>query len=388
MKIGLISVGQAGGKIADALLEYEQRSNETFIADVLAVNTAKADLLGLDLVPVENRVLIGQSRVKGHGAGADNELGAKIAQEDTDEVMNAVAQFPTSTIDAFLVVAGLGGGTGSGGAPVFARELARRYDEPTYGLGVLPGREEGGIYQLNAARSFRTFVREVDNLVLFDNESWRRGGGESLQMGYDYINRELATRIGILLTAGEASEATPESVVDASEIINTLSGGGVTSVGYATSELTRARRGLLQQFSSAPKFETTDTVNQITTTVRQAALGRLSLPCELAGVQRALVVVAGPPEALSRRGVERAMTWIEEQTGSMEVRGGDYPIPDEDRLAALVVFSGLSNAPRLDELKQMAVETQQNIEQIRERAPAAFDDLVWSGDDDELEPLF
>lgn len=387
MKIGLISVGQAGGKIADALLEYEQRSDEEFIADTLAVNTAKADLLGLDHVPLQKRILIGQSRVKGHGAGADNELGARIAQEDRDEVLNAVAQFPSSEIDAFLLTAGLGGGTGSGGAPVIARELGRQYDEPTYGLGVVPGREEGGIYQLNAARSFRTFVGEVENLILFDNEAWRRAGGESLQTGYDYINRELATRLGVLFTAGEATDATPESVVDASEIINTLAGSGVSSIGYATSQLTRARRGLLERFSGSQPLEEPDTVNQITTTVRQAALGRLSLPCELNGIERALVIVAGPPDALSRRGVERAMSWVEEQTGSMEVRGGDYPLPGEDRLAALVLFSGVAEAPRLDELRQMAIETQQNIKQIQERSPAAFDELIWSGDD-ELEPLF
>jgi len=71
-------------------------------------------------------------------------------------------------IDAFLVVAGLGGGTGSGGAPVIARHLKRIHTEPVYGLGILPGSDEGGIYTLNAARSLKTFVDEVDNLMLFD----------------------------------------------------------------------------------------------------------------------------------------------------------------------------------------------------------------------------
>ena len=387
MKIGLIAVGQAGGKIADALFEYEFRSRETFITDVLAVNTAKADLLGLEHVPVDNRLLIGQSRVKGHGAGADNVLGTEIGQEDSIEVMNEVGSFPISQLDAFLVVAGLGGGTGSGAGPVIARELRRQYDEPVFGLGILPGPDEGGIYQLNAARSFKTFVDQTDNLILFDNGAWRHGGDESLETGYDYINRELATRVGVLFTAGEATDATPESVVDSSEIFNTLKGGGVSTIGYATSNLTRSHRGLLSRYKTKPRYEEADTVHQITTTVRQAALGRLTLPCELRGVQRALVIVAGPPEALSRKGVERSMGWIQDATGSMEVRGGDYPLPDEDSIAALVLLSGVADAPRLAALKQVAVETQQNIAAIRDEAPAALEDLVWSGND-ELKPLF
>jgi cell division GTPase FtsZ len=50
------------------------------------------------------------------------------------------------------------------------------YEEPVYGPGILPDGEEGGIYHLNAARSFVTFIEEVDNLLLFDNAAWRMGG--------------------------------------------------------------------------------------------------------------------------------------------------------------------------------------------------------------------
>src|SRR6056297_2220119 len=157
-------------------MEYEKNSRAEFIVDAIAVNSAKADLLGLERIPLDKRVLIGQSRVKGHGAGADNELGAELAQEDIEEVRGAIDEVPVHEIDAFLVVAGLGGGTGSGGAPVIARELGQLYAEPVYGLGALPGQDEGGIYTLNAARSIQTFVRETANLVLVDNDGWRNQG--------------------------------------------------------------------------------------------------------------------------------------------------------------------------------------------------------------------
>jgi hypothetical protein len=151
--------------------------------------------MGLEHIAEDQRVLIGQSRVKGHGVGADNELGAEIAEEDIDEVQGAIDSIPVHEVDAFLVVAGLGGGTGSGGAPVLAKHLKRIYTEPVYGLGILPGSDEGGIYTLNAARSFQTFVREVDNLMVFDNDAWRKTG-ESVQGGYEEINEEIVRRFG------------------------------------------------------------------------------------------------------------------------------------------------------------------------------------------------
>ncbi|MFB6131534.1 MAG: cell division protein, partial [Salinigranum sp.] len=78
MKLALIGFGQAGGKIVDKFIEYERRTGTDIFRQPMAVNTAKVDLRGLERVPQDRRVLIGQSRVKGHGVGADNELGAEI----------------------------------------------------------------------------------------------------------------------------------------------------------------------------------------------------------------------------------------------------------------------------------------------------------------------
>lgn len=67
MKIGLVGVGQAGGKITQAIVEYGHHTDAEFVTAAIAVNTAKADLLGLDWLPMEDRLLIGQSRSRGTG---------------------------------------------------------------------------------------------------------------------------------------------------------------------------------------------------------------------------------------------------------------------------------------------------------------------------------
>ena len=99
--------------------------------------------MGLAHVSGDKRILIGQDRVKGHGVGADNSLGAEIAEEELDIMQNIIDQIPTHEVDAFLIVAALGGGTGSGGGPILARHLKKIYTkEPIYGLGIIPSLEE------------------------------------------------------------------------------------------------------------------------------------------------------------------------------------------------------------------------------------------------------
>ena len=392
MKLALIGFGQAGGKIVDRFLEYERQTNGSFVGGTLAINTAMADLAGLELIPKPNRVLIGQSRVKGHGVGADNELGADVTSEDIDEIQRALDDVPVHDVDAFLIVAGMGGGTGSGGAPVLAKHLKRLYNEPVYGLGVLPASDEGGIYTLNAARSFQTFVREVDNLLVFDNEVWR-SAGESVEGGYAGINEEIVRRFGLLFSAGEVrpGEQVAESVVDSSEIINTLGCGGVSTIGYASESVTSANGGLLSRFGSDRNgydgLDTSNETNRITSLVRKAALGRLTLPAEIASAERALVLTSGPPERLSRKGIERGRKWIEDETGSMEVRGGDYPLPNADTVSSVVLLGGIHQVPRIKELQRVAAEAQDNIRELRAQSEANVQQLV-STANGELEPLF
>jgi len=389
VKLGLIGFGQAGGKIVDAFLDYDVGTPGEFVRSAVAVNTATTDLQGLSHVPDDHRVLIGQTRVKGHGVGADNDLGAEIASEDIGEIQGAVDSMPIHDVEAFLIVAGLGGGTGSGGAPILARHLKQVYNEPVYGLGVLPATDEGGIYTLNAARSLQSFVRETDNMLAFDNDAWRKAG-ESMVEGYARLNDELVRRFGILFSAGEfvPGEDVGQNVVDSSEIVNTLAAGGVSTVGYAAADLER-NRGLLSRFRNddGSTKDVSDRTTRITSLVRQATAGRLTLPCEVESAERALLVVSGPPEELDRKGIESARNWLEEQTDSLEVRGGDYPIPGEGRVAVSVLLSGVTDVPRVKALQRIAVETKDAMSENRERSRDELQGLI-DDDGDELQPLF
>ncbi|MFA5331497.1 MAG: tubulin/FtsZ family protein [Methanoregula sp.] len=395
MRVFFIGFGQAGGKIVDMFIEQDKKLGTNSFRGI-AVNTARTDLMGLNTIEMKDRILIGQTLVKGHGVGTDNVTGARVAADEIDSIINAVDCRGTHDIDAFVIVAGLGGGTGSGGSPVLARHLKRIYREPVYALGIIPAPEEGRLYSYNAARSLTTLVNEADNTFIFDNSAWKNEG-ESVKSAFMRLNNEVVRRFAILFRAGEVGRmGVGEMVVDSSEIINTLRGGGITSVGYAISEVTSARTkqqkgifgGLKDNLKNTlgAKKESNEEVlmgedrsAKIVGLVRRAMLGRLTLPCDYSTAERALVLVAGPPDEMDRKGVEKAKSWVEENIAGVEVRGGDYPVNSE-YVAAVVMLATVGNAPRIKELLDIARETKEDVIKSKEKKSNMFEESI--------EPLF
>ncbi|EJG07482.1 Tubulin/FtsZ GTPase [Methanofollis liminatans DSM 4140] len=391
MRVFFIGFGQAGGKVVDMFIEQDKKSGMNSFRGIV-VNTARTDLMGLKNIELKDRILIGQTVVKGHGVGTDNVTGARIAADEIDSIINSIDTRGTHDVDAFVIVAGLGGGTGSGGSPVLARHLKRIYREPVYVLGLLPAPEEGRLYTYNAARSLSTLVNEADNVFVFDNSAWKNEG-ESVKTAYSRLNDEIVRRFGVLFRAGEVSKAgVGEMVVDSSEIINTLRGGGISSVGYAVTEVvsdrTKQKRGffggLKESFSKKEKAEEVlmgeDKSAKVIALVRRAMLGRLTLPCDYSTAERALVLVAGNPNEMDRKGVEKAKSWVEENIAGVEVRGGDYPV-DSNYIAAVVVLATIGEAPRVRELFEIAKETKEDVIRSKEKRASMFDDQ-------DIDPLF
>lgn len=390
MRIGLIGIGQAGGKISDRLLEYDINIGADFIRDALAVNTARQDLSGLEKIPEEKRMLVGESEFKGNGVGADNTKGRDIMEKEVNEVISRVDEMPFHEIDAFVVVASLGGGTGSGGIPVLSRELKNRYSEPVYGLGILPSSNEGDIYTINAARALDSVADSTDNLLLFDNDAWSRGRG-SLEEWYSELNQKIALRFGSLFAAGEMdnSDEIAENVVDASEITNTLSCGGISAIGYSGNDLDpdKVNPGLLQRLLSGVDIDEGKATTRMRSLTEQAVSGTQTVPVNIKSTERALVVFTGPPKFITRKGMEEGRSVVETKTESMEVRGGDYPRPDSTSISCTVLLSGVYDIPRVKEIQEIAVEADERIEQVRDERGEKFEELLRNEKAEEIDSL-
>lgn len=388
MKLAVIGVGNAGSKILDRMLAFEAETDRDLCQHVLAINTARTDLAKPDYVPHDRRILVGDThqKAKGHGVGGDVEIGAEVMEQDLDEIRRAFDDVEIHDVDAILVSAGLGGGTGSGGGPVIIKELQSMYDEPVYGLGVLPGEYEGGRPALNAARSLQSFVNNVDNFIAFDNDAWR-ARDQTLQEGYDEMNKELATRIVTLLAAGEHDEPeVAENVMDSSDIIRTLDANGVSSIGYAASPLDRDGHGFLSRFREEHDFDGGTQAAKINGLVRRAVNSRLTIPGEVSSADRVLAVISGPPDQFSRKGLESSRQWLEQRCETVEVLAGDDPREGAGTISATVLLSNVTETPRIDSIQEQAVEAQASIraqEAVREEEIRA----LITDEDNELDPV-
>ncbi len=130
MKLVVVGFGQCGGRIADEFSKLNKKAHAQRGIDIVtgayAVNTDAADLSGLTSIKrdYQHRILIGSRKTGGHGVGKINELGAEIAREDADKVIDAIRTtkrfFET---DAFLFIASSSGGTGSGAVSVMTQQI-------------------------------------------------------------------------------------------------------------------------------------------------------------------------------------------------------------------------------------------------------------------------
>jgi len=364
MKLIVCGLGSAGCRIADTLAAADERGPRSAVVDTVALDTDQGSLADLETIPEDNRHLYGTLTGSGRGFDGHRNRGLESADEELTELFRAVDDLSTSRGDAFLLCTSLAGGTGATLLPKLAAELREVYGVPIYGVGVLPetDRTETTDQQrqaANAGKAVDPVLEATDALFVFDNALWTKTAESAVEPAVrDRLNETLSTRLIALFEAGEADRSgrVAESVVDASEVINTLSDGRIVALGYATQEIerpTESRFGL-GLFSKEVDLDETTAIKAIETTVRRAVNGKLTVDVDRGAVERGLLVTGGPPEWLNRRAIADARSWLAQETGSVEIRGGDIPTPDTDEILALVVLAGIGDCQRLGELRAAA----------------------------------
>jgi cell division protein FtsZ len=155
--IKVIGCGGGGVNAVDGMINAGLSGVE-----FIAVNTdAQALLPSLADVKVD----IGRDRTKGLGAGANPEIGRLSAKDSINEINEVV-----SGADVVFVTAGMGGGTGTGSAPIVAN-CAKKAGALTVGVVTTPFAFEGGKRMTNALEGINNFSKEVDTLIVVPNEN-------------------------------------------------------------------------------------------------------------------------------------------------------------------------------------------------------------------------
>ncbi|MBP1156272.1 MULTISPECIES: cell division protein FtsZ [unclassified Paenibacillus] len=155
-KIKVIGVGGGGSNAVNRMIDNGVKGVE-----FITVNT---DAQALHLAKSEQRLQIGDKLTRGLGAGANPEVGKKAAEESRELIMNAL-----KGSDMVFVTAGMGGGTGTGAAPVIA-EIAKECGALTVGVVTRPFTFEGRKRHMQAEQGIAALKEKVDTLIVIPND--------------------------------------------------------------------------------------------------------------------------------------------------------------------------------------------------------------------------
>lgn len=155
-KIIVVGVGGAGNNAVNRMIDESING-----VDFIGVNTDKQ---ALSLCKASKLLQIGEKLTKGLGAGAKPEIGEKAAEESYDELMNALQNY-----NMVFVTCGMGGGTGTGAAPVVAK-IAKDLGILTVGVVTKPFRFEAKARMTNALAGIEKLKGNVDTLIVIPND--------------------------------------------------------------------------------------------------------------------------------------------------------------------------------------------------------------------------
>ena len=376
MKLLVIGLGQCGGRIADefARLGMTARTQRkiTILTGAYAVNTDIADLTGLATIKpdYQHRVLIGGQKTGGHGVGKINELGAEIARDDGDKIIDAIRSTEQlAETDAFLLIAGAAGGTGSGAIAAITQKLKERFiEKPLYNLIVLPFQheeeiEERSIY--NSATCLKSTYLVADAVIVVDNQRYI-SKNFSIRSNLNKINSLIVEPFYNLLCAGE--EKRPEyigsRVLDAGDIIQTLSGW--TVIGHNRSPISGGRKS----FHFREKVADSQKGSQAMVN----AISEMSLQCSPQDAGRGLYLISAPPKEIDMNLIKDVGAHIKRLAPEAIIRTGDYP-REKNALDITVILSELSSVKKITDYFTQTINLVTTIKRKREGVEVEQRDL-------------
>ena len=181
--IRVIGVGGGGNNAVNRMIAANIRGVE-----FISVNT---DRQALRKSEASKQMVIGEKITRGFGAGANPDVGARAAEESLDEIKNALAG-----ADMVFVTAGMGGGTGTGAAPIVAR-VAHEMGILTIGIVTKPFSFEGKRRMEQADRGIKELRQYVDSLVVIPNEKLKQVSDTRITLGNAFEIADDVLRRGV-----------------------------------------------------------------------------------------------------------------------------------------------------------------------------------------------
>ena len=402
MRVLAIGLGGAGARIVDTLYGQDLAGAVHCMA-ALAVDFDLDTLMRLKSLPSIGRI---------HFPPIDPTTPYDVQTTiDIEQVMTQIQQVDTIEIDSILIFAGLGGSMVDA-APLIIPELRKSFLEPIFAVVTLPCGGEGKKRSAKAADDIEKLKPLVDAVILFDNDTWYRKIKDELAITdekvakreipkrlakkilhqplnrreyiHTLLNTRIARQMGLILHAGEFSEAG----VEVGRGRPRRRGGPEHPRRDGSRRHRVCRRESPQR---VPEFfdrwrpvsyfiqNSQNKASRIVSLAKKAIYEEVSVPCDLTSADKALVLIAGPSQELSMRGFQTVRKWIDRSISGLEMRSGDYPIQNTGHVGIIIMLSGMRNIPRLDELAQLREEYRVEVEQDGQAVRRGTPGIRWEG---------
>ncbi|WP_321530844.1 cell division protein FtsZ [uncultured Desulfuromonas sp.] len=242
-KIKVIGVGGGGSNVVDAMI------NAQIIGVEFIVANTDAQALKRSVAPM--KIQLGTKLTKGLGAGANPDIGREAAMEDRSRIVELL-----TGADMVFVACGLGGGTGTGAAPVIA-EAAKEVGALTVGVVTKPFSREGRQRLVKAESGVEELKRVVDSLIVIPNDRLIGLAGKNMSIldafkPSDDVLRQAVQGISDLITTSGLIN------VDFADVKSVMSERGMAMMGIGVSEGEKRASEAAQQAISSPLLEEID----------------------------------------------------------------------------------------------------------------------------------
>ena len=329
-KIKVIGIGGGGGNSLSRMREIGIKGGE-----LIAINTDAQDLLYAN---ADQKILIGKESTQGLGAGSNPRVGHEAAKESESEIKKKLAG-----ADMVFITCGLGGGTGTGAAPVVAG-LAKKQGALVIGVVTMPFTIEGQKRVENAIEGLERLQSIVDTLILIPNDKLL----------------ELAPELPLHTAFKIADEILTNSVKGVTELVTT---SGLVNLDFADIRAVMTNGGV-----SLIGMGESDTENRAADAIEKAIQNPL-LDVDISDAKGALVNVIGGPDMSLDECKEIIKTVGEKLNPSAKMIWGAKIAPDMDKsLRVLLIVTGVKSSQimggmdPIEMIKQKEIEDELGIE--------------------------
>lgn len=334
-KIKVFGVGGAGCNAINRMVEEDVRGVEFYVANT--------DLQVLNISPAKNKIILGKTTTKGLGAGANPEIGFKAAVESEDDIRAAM-----EGADMVFITAGLGGGTGTGAAPLFAK-IAKEFDILTVGIVTKPFTFEGKKRTEQSIRGLEELRKYVDSLIIVSNNQLLEVIGripfvEAFREADNVLRQGVQTITDLI--------AVPAMInLDFADVRAVMEGQGSALIGIGMAQGENKAQEAAAKAITSPLLE-----------------------AQIRGARNAIVNVTGG-ESITIFDANDAVEFIRDSAGSdIDIIFG-VAINDNlgDNIIVTVIATGF-DLPKINQVKNPVQDAKRVSEEIRKEPTAQIDD--------------